>query len=422
MKKILALSLILILVFSLCACGGSEEDTPSATDTASGGLSSGANSTGTDTPSGSVSPSDTDAATDTKGDKTSSAASDTATNTDSGADTDTEQGNTSTENMEVEEPVYNVYNETVDHKFITTDIINFSLVVYDMNLCKGDFNKLADDSAIIWEWKSREDPNCHYANKIIRSISGVKFRYSEYYKRDVVIACANFGWVGVIDYENCRLLWECQLPTGPHSVEMLPNGDVVVGSADGDGALIYFALSAGATAPTHSIVSPSCHGVCWDPQNEWLWVLEKEGVYACMVENPGTTAGKLVRLGGTGAKFSGDVGGHAFAPIAGQPGKYWVSARKLWVFDAEKETLTLANEVLITGAIKGICSFNDQTVVVANAGLCGKNVYSWGSDGFRIITREMSSGKVSVPQYKVTVVPITGREFYKIQAFSKNYQ
>ena len=431
MKKILALSLILILIFSLCACGESEENTSSATDSASGVLSSETETDGatdptkTDTASESLSSSDTDAVTDTDGDSataSSDAATDTDTNTSSDADTDTEQGNASTENVEVEAPVYNVYNETVDHKFITTDIINFSLVVYDMNLCKGDFNKLADDSAIIWEWKSKEDPNCHYANKIIRSISGVKFRYSAYYKRDVVIACANFGWVGVIDYENCSLLWECQLPTGPHSVEMLPNGDVVVGSADSDGALIYFALSAGATAPTHSIVSPSCHGVCWDPKNEWLWVLEKEGVYACMVENPGTMVGKLVRLGGTGAKFSGDSGGHAFAPIAGQPGKYWVSARKLWVFDAEKETLSLANEALITGAIKGICSFNDQTVVVANAGLCGKNVYSWGSDGFRIITREMSTGKVSVPQYKVTVVPITGREFYKIQAFSKNYQ
>ena len=347
---------------------------------------------------------------------------DLVTDSESDVSTDSDQETDSSESEKTEDLTYDVFTETVDHKFITTDIINFSIVVYDLNLCEGDFSKLADDSAIIWEWKSREDPNCHYANKIIRSISGVKFRYSAYYKRDVVIACANFGWVGVIDYENCRLLWECELPVGPHSVEMLPNGDVVVGSADGDGAVFYIPLSAGAVAPTHSIVSPSCHGVCWDPQAECLWVLEKEGVFACIVQNPGTLDGTLVRVEGVGAKFSADSGGHAFSPIAGEPGKYWVSARKLWIFDSGEGTLTLADEVLITGAIKGVCSFNDKTVIVANAGLCGNNVYSWGSDGFRIITREPSGGVETEPKYKVTVVPISGREFYKIQAFTKDYQ
>ena len=316
------------------------------------------------------------------------------------------------------------FDPTVEHKFIATDIINFSLAVYDLNLCGGDFQKLADDdSAIIWEWKSRSDPNCKLANKIIRSISGVKFRHSGCWDKDVVVACANFGWVGVIDYDTCSLLWECELPVGPHSVEMLPNGDVVVGSADGDGALIYIPLSAGATKPVHTVVCPSCHGVIWDPERELLWTLGLNGVDAYAVENMGTFNGKLVKLDGTGCPFTGDRGGHAFAPVAGQPGSYWVSAGKLWKFNSKTGQLT-SEAALSANAIKGICSYEDGTVIQSVAGLNGNNKHSWGSDGFRIITRVMSDGKVKTPVNKVTVVTFANqrREFYKIQAFNKNYQ
>ena len=313
---------------------------------------------------------------------------------------------------------YVFIDSSVDHKFIATDIINFSLVVYDLNLCNGNLQRLTDGSAVIWEWRSREDPNCKFSNKIIRSISGVKFRYSEYYKRDVVIACANFGWVGVIDYENCSLIWECELPTGPHSVEMLPNGDVVVASAAEAGALSYIPISAGATEPTHSIVSPSCHGVCWDTENECLWVLELNGIYACKIENMGTSAAKFVRVEGSGDTFKGDKGGHALAKITGETGKYWVSAiNKLWIFDTKTQTLTVAPSKYSKKNIKGICSFVDGTVIESIAGLYGNNKHSWGSDGFSVITRDTATDQVSV----FTDVPFEKREFYKIQTFTKDY-
>ena len=404
MRRMLAMVLCFVLAGVLVACGetggsgdGASTQTEVVTESETSTVTSG------------------EGVTDSDSDKTSSG---TQTETDDG------QSESSSETKEEDETKdVQIFNPEIEHKFIANDIINFSLVVFDLNLCEGDFTKLSDESCVVWEWKSREDPNCKYANKIIRSISGVKFRYSEYYKRDVVIACANFGWVGVIDYDNCSLLWECALPVGPHSVEMLPNGDVVVGSADGEGALIYFPLSAGITEPVHSIVSPSCHGVCWDPVKECLWVLEGPGIHACTVENPGTAEGKLVRVEGSGDTFSGDNGGHAFAPIGGEPGKYWASAGKaLWRFDTDTQKITGVTGALSSSAIKGICSFSDRTVIESVAGLCGKNKYSWGSDGFRIITRELSTGKVKVPRDVVTVVPFRGREFYKIQAFDKNYQ
>lgn len=288
-----------------------------------------------------------------------------------------------------------------------TDITNHSIVVYDLNKCNGDYQLLKDDKvAIIWEWDADDDPKCKM--KPNAGIDAAKYRYSEYYKKDVIIACSSNGWAGVIDYEAKSLLWEYNIGKGPHSIEMLPNGDVVVACSSDPGALVYVPLSAGVTYPVSWIPSLYCHGVSWDPENEWLWVLEDNGVYAATVMNPGKD-GKISRLGGTGALFGpGIAGGHAFSPVGGEPGKYWASSGSyLFRFDAETETMTRSFDRashLTSKNIKGIASFADGTVIQTVAGIGGNDTYGWSSDGFRIITVEMSEGRVKQLITKVTKV------------------
>ncbi len=372
-KRILALFLCLMMVFALVACGGNE--TPS-TDT------------------GSVSGSGTD------------------TESSVGSDTNTdEKGNAP-----------NVYDPSIEHKFVACDIRNHSIVVFDLNACDGDFQKLTEDSAVVWEWDAEEDPNCKSADKIRTSISGVRYRYSGYYKKDVVVACATYGWVGIIDYETRSVLWEstASILNGVHSVEMLPNGDVIAGVAGIPGAVVYFAVSAGINQPVHSIDSLWCHGVCWDPVNECLWVLEDSEVYRADIKNMGTENAKIVRMIGSGTKISSM--GHAFAPVGGQPGKYWASnSAGLWMFDTETEELTSTGE-LSRPSIKGVCSFADGTVIEVVAGAGGTNEKDFGSAGFYIFTNELSGGKVQTVIRKTTLAHFLDREFYKVQAFTKDYQ
>ena len=386
LKKVLSLLLCLTMLVALAACG----------DTA---------------------PADTSSATGS--DVSSTQGSDTSSNTDTGS-TGTSSG--------TQEDVL-LFDETMEHKVIVTDIANHSIIVLDLDACEGDYTYLTDDAtAVVWEWDADNDVNCKLRGSVGAGIDAAKYRYSAYYEKDVIIACSSGGWAGVIDYEAKTVLWEYNIGEGPHSIEMLPNGDVVVACSSDPGALKYIPLSAGITKPVHSIHSLYCHGVSWDPENECLWVLEDTGVYSVLVENMGTAEGKLVRLSKT-LFANGEGGGHAFSPVYGEPGNYWASSGSaLWKFDSSEETLTKnyprSSTLTHKSNIKGIASFPDGTVVETVANLCGDSTYDWSSDGLRVITREMSGGKVSVPKEVVKVIKFdtSHREFYKIQPFTKDYQ
>lgn len=302
---------------------------------------------------------------------------------------------------------------TVGRKFLATDITAHGIVVYNLDACKGDYQKLTDDGvSVFWEWTYYGDPNGRY-NGPGSGIDSAKLRYSAYYGRDVVIACSSGGWAGVIDYENRTLLWESDASdlAGAHSLDMMPNGDLVVGTSSSN-KLVYIPLSAGIETPTHSISTYSTHGVSWDPTNQCLWVLDHTSVYAVTVQNPGRN-GKLQVV--EGSVVDGFSGGHAFSPVAGSPGRYWIGAGStVYQFDTKTKTITKASDVLQQREIKGITSFADGTVILAAANLCGKSTQDWSSDGFRIVTKDGTSTTVSFnPSH---------REFYKVQPFTRNYQ
>lgn len=363
-KRFLALFLCLVMVFALVACGGNGE-TPS-TDSDKGALSG---------------------------------------NTEGGSDNEEVVG----------------FDTSIEHKVIATDIRRHSIVVFDLNKCNGDFELLKDDSvAVVWEWDCDDDPNCMI--KPGYNLDSAKFRYSPYYGKDVIVACASNGWVGVIDYEARSLIWEYKLESGPHSVEMLPNGDVVVSVSTEVGAVVYFPLSAGVKEPSHSLPSTYSHGVSWDPQEKMLWVLEDDAVVAFRVNGAGTADAKLVRVGGMGAA-PGVTGGHALAPVAGQPGKYWASfGAKLFVFDSEDAVIKPADKKYVQGPIKGICSFADNTVVQVIAGKGELITPGWSSRELRIYVKEVTSSKVKPLKDVMVDISFPDREFYKIQAFTKDYQ
>lgn len=374
-KRILALFLLVVLALSLVACGGDPVNPDPGSDS--------------NVP---VSSGNTDAE-----------SSDSNTS-DQGEDTKVEG-----------------YDASIEHKFLACDITSHGIVVFDLNKCEGDWQNLTNDSmSVVWEWIPEQDPNLKTAGPGL-GIDSAKYRYSPIYEKDVIIACSSNGWVGIIDYEAKTLLWETVIHSGPHSVEMLPNGDLVVGCSSKPGALVYYAISAGYNKKVHSIPSLYCHGVSWDPEEECLWVLEHTGVYAAVIENMGTKNGKIIRIDRSGAQFPKNyTGGHAFSPVAGQPGRYWASSGgDLWQFDANDEKMYSnypMNLYLSRGSIKGVTSFADGTVIETIGGI-GNNSQSWSSAGFLIVTRDRETQEV-----KSEYVLFDHRDFYKIQPFTKDYQ
>ncbi len=387
MKKFLALFFCAVMVFSLAACA---PDTP-ATDNPSG------------TPSG---------------------GSLGSTNTDVKTDSDSSSG------VEVE---LNVYDPDMEHKFLATDIRNHSIVLFDLNKVDGNFKDLTDDKCVVWEWEADSDPNCKL--KPGAGIDAAKYRYSEYYKKDVIIACSSNGCAYVIDFNAKTVLWEYRVGSGPHSVELMPNGDLVIACSGGDteGQLVYVPLSAGETKPSDRIDCPSGHGVSYDPVNECLWVLEYGELFQCMVKNAGTKDAKLVRVSGSGYNFTKeneDKSGHVLSPVYGQPGRYWVAGQYLWIYDTESGDLTKgynhasAYNAKSANWMKGVAYFPDGTMVQTIPGSGGDTAYDWSCGELRIITLVESSGKVkkAVPKTVDVNFDSANREFYKVHPFNKNYQ
>ena len=305
------------------------------------------------------------------------------------------------------------YDKTMDHHILVCDIKNQTIVQMDLNRCGGDFSNLTSRECVVWEWNANEDPNCKHF--LSWGLDDAKIRYSAYWKRDVVIACSSNGWAAVIDYEARSLLWEAQFDNCPHSVEMLPNGNLLVaGSCDSrtKGELVYFPFSKGQMVHSDILKVPSCHGVQWDPKREMLWVLGFYGVIGVRVNEDDT----LTKIEGVGALFGEeDAGGHDLSPVYGEPGKYWVTAHhKVWKFDAE--TSTIASVYSRTG-VKGIAYFPDG-VMVACVGGIGENLHAGWSTKALCVADTNAAGL----EADTAVVLFEDREFYKVRTFTKDYR
>lgn len=313
------------------------------------------------------------------------------------------------------------YDEDMDHQILISDIGKQTILQMDLDLCEGDYSKLTTDECIVWEWNANEDPNCHYF--LNYGLDDAKIRYSAYWERDVVIACSSNGWAGVIDYENKTLLWENAFSNCPHSVELLPNGDLVVAGSGGnnwetDGELVLIPFSQGQTTQSSAIHVPSCHGVQWDPERELLWVLGYYGVIGVEAGEDGS----LTQIEGMGAEFGPlDGGGHDFAPVYGELGKYWVTAHhKVWQFDAETMKLESLYDRSLDYSkkdVKGIAYFADGTMVTCVGGVGVKLYESWSTNVLYVTTYPDAGAKASV-----SAIMFNDREFYKVRAFSKDYQ
>ena len=399
MKKILTLLLCLVLAVGVAACTSNDATTETETDD---GLFT-----------EEIEQSETASASDKASDKTTDKTSNKTTSS-----------VTTQEKDPTAVPDKVVFDTNAEHKFFATDIKQTLIIMFDLNRCVGDLDKITDIKSAAWIWDPESDNKCRIMPGA--GIDSAKLRYSAYYERDVVIACSSNGWAGVIDYEARSLLWEYNIGDGPHCIEMLPNGDIVVaasGNGTTTGKLAYVPLSSGSRAPCFTIEAPSAHGVMWDPQQEVLWGLELNRIVPYRVENAGTRDAKLVPVEEDIVSLKSDSGGHVLSPVLGQPGKYWVSAGKVWIFDSKEKTL-INNAPNFSAYnksnVKGMVSFPDGTFVQTVGGLGTKTMYEWSTPVLRIGLIKDYGTQGTRPIVKE--VQFTNREFYKVFPATKDYQ
>lgn len=257
------------------------------------------------------------------------------------------------------------------HLVILTDSTSKTAKVVDLNKFKvGETITLTEENTI---WTSMT---------IDIGIDDAKLRHSNYHNKDVVITTSSSGDVRIHDYEDGETIWCTNLGTdaSPHSIEMLPNGDVVIACSGNDaststeinGKILYYKVGTEGWSNTSTISLKSAHGVVWDEENEVIWALGMDGLTAYQVSEDGL----LTQKTGMGVELTA-CGGHALSTDYQDSNYLWITTAvdKVLKFDKTKNQVvsnytysdmaidstgrTLANAV----HVKGITSFEDGTVV-----------------------------------------------------------
>ena len=163
------------------------------------------------------------------------------------------------------------------------------VVVYDIakavngNLEKGE----------IWSY------DCGYA-------AGVKYRTDTKFGNVVLIAGKKHQ---IVTYPGKQVKWSVKQHSGanPHSIEILPSGNVVIASST-DGKVLLYDTTKSNSYKVYDLVG--AHGVLWDPTNKLLWALGDNQIVSYSVSGSGSSEALVKQQAYNLPK----TGGHDLAP------------------------------------------------------------------------------------------------------------
>ena len=278
MKRILSLLLVFVTALSLCACAPSA---PSETET--------------------------ETLTEEK--------IDTQINTEAGTDPQTDSTDSASEVKDMENLV------------IACDQAHERVVVYDLEQYDGDL-----DRCEVWSFTPQFPAR--------RCLSGVKYRENTVFG-DVVIIVASYGYAGIVKYPSKEVVWQtASCGYNPHSVEILPSGNLVTASST-DGILRLYCTSALLTgdktkADTYKQYSlVGAHGALWDPESQLLWAVGGPFLNGYAVSGEGVTE-ELVLMNGVGGSYPQSKGHHALSADLTDKNGLFISDATLIYYDQEK--------------------------------------------------------------------------------------
>ena len=319
MKKFLCLVLCLILGLSLVACGDDavfETDTENATE----GLfevDSESTEGNTDLLPDSSSDPNTDSADSSDPD------TDSADSSENKTDTDTNEKITATVGGDAEPLPVDKYPNQV----MACDQQTGRILVYDLDLIEPGDDL---DDAIIWSY------NHGYA-------AGLKFREDTVFGDVVIIAGRTSS---IVSYPEGKVLWSTTNPgNNPHSIEILPSGNIVIANSTGCTVRFFYAsaILEGNKNQSQKFFEKElygAHGVLWDPEYDVLWALGDDELIAFSANGEGMEQ-TITQISGMGAKFpKGKDGGHDLAADLTDTRYLYLSGGKnVFRFDKEENVM-----------------------------------------------------------------------------------
>ncbi|RFU88669.1 hypothetical protein DY218_00205 [Streptomyces triticagri] len=190
----------------------------------------------------------------------------------------------------------------------------------------------ADPEAVLWSCSPLGDPQYADLDPAASWVYPSEAKVRRLRGRTYVLTCASFGFAAVVEHPTGRRYWAGELGPGddllnPHSVELLPDGNVAV--AGSTGALVrVYAASQGPDSTTYAEAElKGAHGLHWDARRRVLWAVGDDELVAYRV---GGSAGRprLVRTFGVALPVpspGGKAGGHDLFPVAASADRLWVA-------------------------------------------------------------------------------------------------
>ncbi len=230
-----------------------------------------------------------------------------STDTDSTASTGTQEFSSAEEVLDAS-----------DHYIGLCDQGNSRVIIRDLSV-----EDWSDDNGVVWEFK----------HKYCSSVCGIKFRDVPFWGGKVVVLCYHGGAM-IVSYESRQLLFHTGLTgSNPHSVELLPNGTLIVASSTDNDVRIY---APGEQKASQIVEFPNAHGVLWDPTYEVVWMVGTNLLGAYLVGGT-EEAPTLSAIGGMSYKTP-KSGMHDLAASYSDPTKLFVTCGNgIMIFDKESE-------------------------------------------------------------------------------------
>ena len=305
------------------------------------------------------------------------------------------------------------------HEVIVTDIANGRIVVANLDLD----DPFATEN-LIWEFIPTEDLGWGDVTqeRLSRSISGVKYRWSEHFNSNVVLFCTSRGAAGVIEYPSGKCLWKTTV-TGisPHSIEMMPNGDIAVTTSGSgnweEGKIHYYQLGTDGTyTMTCEVPLNGGHGLLWDPDNEVLWAVGFPTLEAYAIQEGSDGKAALYKVEGWGCDVP-DGTGHDLMCDYSNPDILWFTDNVSILQYSKSQGKELkefenSKKLRMMPTVKGVASFSDGTIVFVSYG---------DASG----TEDPSVVRVFWPQedgtYELAKVENAAFGFNKVRVFTTDY-
>lgn len=219
----------------------------------------------------------------------------------------------------------------------------------------------------------------------------------------VAVVADSRGLAALISYPAGQRIWGVNVgaANNPHSVEMLPNGNVAVAASAGGFIRLYNASQGSNSAGYASYPLTDAHGVQWDPTRNVLWALGGDQLVALTVG--GTAAAPTLTKANSITLPTG--GGHDLTPVLANHDRLWVSTGSM-VYQVSKSSRTVV-ATYSQGGIKSISSkTNGQEVRTSPKSGCRT---TWCTDTVNFASPAATR-------------TLTGAEIYKARVWSSHYE